>query len=799
MKISFSQHQLFDMVGFPLVSGRVSFYLHGSDTLANIYTLDGDNFVEATNPVILDDAGSFPQTVFMEASIYDVKIEKLTGNVYSTIDTYQFGFIVPDVSNDTVLQGIDGLMHANPELGFVTVVGYDNVTYAGPRVYMWDAQCTEAEDGGCIIGSESVEDGRWLLLSDLREMPSTYYGVEAGREANIAAFISYQPIVGTHGIFMPPVPRFLKGTYTTEGTLSTSKVLSFDQGAKFTKAVFVCSGVEIANSPNYVADFLFTAQQLSESRWFRTAKRFWQCGARELHQSRNNFFEDASLGNYGTVAATLLNQKITGTPLSMTGAGRIEFNHCNIGNYALSTNWYTVFKNCDFTDKWFNDANWDFGATPAHRQVVKNTENNVSIDNFSDANVFVLQQAANSVTALDLQNRMAGTISADMAFTLIRNAVIDTAHFNHNVALENCNINHLYLEQNLLALTTRNCSAVLEQAQVGAWADSRSIFALGCDIDTTYATLNWIDTSIDMASHKIGRATDDLALQNQPVFLRCTISNGVIASSCPALLGCNLANTHVYVYPGAFMEGNQVSWTMSMEFRNNRFNGSSVIAIGGHNGITDHLQEVYECKVASLAITDNVFNTTSAGIACPFWAGPGLSFRFIRGLTTFDGGSATDHNADYFQVAYEYRNNHGNCPRTYAGPTNSNLPGALVIASHWASSGIGSGMSFESGQTAYSVFTMPARPNANKDPLPDPTIQSGIYQVSNLAVTTPYRAKAVFSGGEQGGNCADFPTSAYLPVCAYDKSLPNDMFNCIIGAWGQSAQFLGVNPIAPAE
>ena len=108
-------------------------------------------------------------------------------------------------------------------------------------------------------------------------------------------------------------------------------------------------------------------------------------------------------------------------------------------------------------------------------------------------------------------------------------------------------------------------------------------------------------------------------------------------------------------------------------------------------------------------------------------------------------------------------------------------------------------MSFENGQTAYSVFTMPARPNANKDPLPDPTIQNSLYLVSNLAVTTPYRAKAVFSGGLNGGYCADFPTSAYLPVCAYDKSLPNDMFNCIIGSWGESAQFYGVNPIAPAE
>ena len=68
MKISFSPNQLFDMVGFPLVSGRVTFFLPGSDTPATVYTMDGERFVEAENPVVLDDAGSFPQTAFMKAA-----------------------------------------------------------------------------------------------------------------------------------------------------------------------------------------------------------------------------------------------------------------------------------------------------------------------------------------------------------------------------------------------------------------------------------------------------------------------------------------------------------------------------------------------------------------------------------------------------------------------------------------------------------------------------------------------------------------------------------------------------------
>lgn len=800
MKISFSQNQLFDMVGFPLVSGRVSFFLHGSDTPASIYTLDGDRFVEAENPVILDDAGSFPQTVFMEASIYDVKVEKLTDGTYSTIETYQFGFIVPDVRNDTVVEGIDGLMHANPELGFVTVVGYDGVVQAGPRTYMWDSRCTEAEDGGCIIGSESTENGRWLLLSDLREMPCTYYGIEAGRESNMSAFLTYQPVVGTYGIYMPPVPRFLKGDYVSENTFSTTKVLSFDQDAKMTKALILCSGIEVAPRAGYVGDFQFSNQQYAESSWFRSVKRFWKCQARELHQSRTNYFEDTNVGNYGTVCAILQNARISGTPVAQTGSANLEFNHCNIDDYALSTNWYTVFKNCDFTDRWFNDGNWDFGVNVTHRQLVRSTENRVSLDHFADANVFVLQQAANSIPALDLQNRTVSSITGEMPFTLVRNAVIDYAHFNHDITLENCVVNHLYLEHNYLNLTTKNCQAVVEQCQVGTWNDSRSSFSLNTDINTYYATLNWVETGIDLNTHFIGRPEDDLIHQNQIVFWRCSLNNGTIASSAPILLECNIANTPIYVFPCSVFENTRQTWSMGMEFRNNRFNGSSCINIGAHNGHSDHLTEVFEVRVDSLAITGNVFNTTVSGVNCPFWAGPGLAYRFLRGMTSFVAGNdPSERTIDYFPTRYEYRGNDGNCPRQYGGATNPDLPGAWAVAPDWGNAQTVNNMNFEKGQVPYRVFCLPALANENFEPIPDPTVGSSVFQVDRRSVCVPYRMKALYSANQSGGGCADYPLTGYLPLCAADKSLPNDMFTVYVGAWGETAQLYGVNPLPSCE
>lgn len=801
MKISLSPVQYFDMAGVPLTAGRLKVYYHGSDTLASVFTMDGQDFVEGPNPCTLDNSGEMPETLFMEAAIYDIHVEKYNDGVYEKISDFQFGFNPPTVKNDTVVEGIAGLQEANPELEFVDVVGYDGTTYAGRRTYMWDSQCTESEDGGTIIASTSVPNGRWILLSDLREMPCTYFGIEAGREANMSAFLTYQPVIGTYGVFMPPVPRFLKGNYQSEGSFSTNKVLSFDQDAKLTKAFVICSGIEVAPRAGYVGDFQFINQQYAESSWFRSVKRFWKCQARELHQSRTNYFEDTNVGNYGTICAILVNARISGTPVTQTGSANLEFNHCNIDDYALSTNWYTVFKNCDFTDRWFNDGNWDFGTNVTHRQLVRSTENRISLDHFADANVFVLQQAANSVPAIDLQNRVVAGVTGDMPFTSIRNAVIDYAHFNHNITLENCAINHLYLEHNYLKLTTKNCNCIIEHCQVGTWNDNRSSFALNCDIDTTYATINWMETGIDLQTHRIGRTTDDLIHQNTPVFWRCTISNGVIASSSPIFLECNIANVPIYVYPCAIFENLQQSWTMSMEFRDNRFNGSSCILMGANNGYTDHLGEVFECAMTGLAITDNVFNTTVPGIQCPFWSGPGLAYRFIRGLTTYDHSDPSNVGKNWFPIPFVYRGNDGNCPLQHGWVNDEDTLGAspVALASGWVSTGNMTALNFFDNTVQANVFVLPALANPNKDPVPDPTVSNSVHHVDALSVCTPYRAKAIFKTNQNAGICADYPISGYLPRCAWDKSYPNSMFDCVVGSWGESAQFFGINPIASME
>ena len=95
MKIASSIEQYFDDEGRPLVNGRVTFYDHDSDTPAEIFYLVGNDYTAAPNPQFTADDGRIP-TVFFEASVKDVKVEKqLPDGSYALLDTFEVGFDFP--------------------------------------------------------------------------------------------------------------------------------------------------------------------------------------------------------------------------------------------------------------------------------------------------------------------------------------------------------------------------------------------------------------------------------------------------------------------------------------------------------------------------------------------------------------------------------------------------------------------------------------------------------------------------------------------------------------------------------
>lgn len=796
MKISFNPDQLFDLAGNPLVSGRVSFYLKDSDTLANTYYRDGNDFIEGQNPVILDNSGSFVNTIFLDVAIYDVVVEKYTDGVYHQIENFEFGFEMPDVKNDTMVDGIEGLMNANPELGSVTVIGYDSNVSCGPRSYIWDALCTDAADGGCIVESNSSENGRWILLSDLRELPCKYYGVAPGYESNISAFLTYPQLVGTYGIWMPPVPRFVSGVYNSTGTFSVDKTISFDPYTRFTNAKFICPNIECSTRGNYIADFQFSNQAYAESSWFRTVRSFWTCNAAHLHQSTYNYFEDNNLGSTGLGIA---NAHISGNPIAMAGTGQMVFTNCRFDERSLSTSWYIQMVGEFFNDKWFADGIWDFGAYPHHTHVPA-ASNAVVIANFADANVYTLWAAAYGFTALDLQGRTIGTITATMPFTNIANGQINEAHFTHDVAVYGVTIYNLYLEKSTMSFNGDDSSIVLKNCTAKNITLTGSKLYNHCGINSYDTTVRCVDTFVDLTNGLITRATpNDRDESYGTYFTHCQINGGCIDDNGILIVGSQIDNTLIRVIPSGSAGGG----TISCRFKDNIFGGTSQVQfVTSLDGVSD--PECYECTVAYIEFTGNTFNTTQMGIKMPYWAEDG-AHRYINGVTTYTAGGdpTTAHDGiEYFPIPYYYSDNFGNCPRQFGKASKGNTAAESykrAIARGWAS-GSDPGMHFMESAPVSSVFALPAIVNSSKDPLPDPTIENQVRLVSPLTVTVPYHAKALvtFDANTGGGNI-DYPIHAYIPVCAYDKSLPNDMFSCVVGSWSLYAEWCGVNPIGSGQ
>ena len=765
MKICLGDHQWFDENGKPLVAGRVSVYLHDSDTFADIYTLENDEFVQAQNPVTLSHDGSCP-SIYFEATVVDVKVEQFNGLNYELVDTYSDGFTFPKMNNESVVHGITGLADTDPSIGVVNVVGYENEQDCGTRTFVWDPSCTLNDDGGVIVASNVSDSGRWLLVSDLREMPSSYYGIKPGSdEANISAFLTYPEYLGQWQIPTPPVPRFLAGTYTTEGTFSTTKTISFDPSARFEKASFLCYAAEVTVNPtHYVADFLFVKQYEAHSGWFRSVNAFWQCGAKVLIQDNTNHFTDTDI----PIGVTVANARIEGKPITVTGTGYITFDKCDIAPKSLSTDWYTKFQNVSFSDRWFADGNWNFGLTTGYKQVVNITQNVADVNNFDSGNVFTLIMAANNQTKLDLCGKTVSYIDKDWSFTEIHNAVIGEAHVAHDTYFEKVTCNAFFFEDGVSNCTLKDCIATIYESSAAQLAISYSTIAFECDVNTITTSLNVLQSNISLDSHSIGPWDGtDFTLHGTVTFKYSIVTNGSVFSNGIFLQQSQFENVQFTLYP----YGASGTYAYLLAIDGNTFSGASQIAFKPNNGYYD-MADCYEVDIHSFSITDNWFSTTMYGITMPFWH-PDMQHRFIK-------GQVQDYGFDYVQSfnifahgydtnwshEFRYSGNRGNCPSEYveyAGPTATGQ-GNFTVYDGTTSLRYAT----RTDTVPYKVFCLPVEQSDGG------STSGGSWVIGDAAkACTPYKAKYNYASEEV---TADFPYVMLVPACAVDKSLTNDMF-----------------------
>lgn len=646
MKIALSPQQYFDLDGKPLVAGRLKIHLHGSDTLADTFILSGNDFVQGPNPVILDNAGEQTNTIFVDAAIYDVEVEKLDNGQYAKISDFQFGFNMSSAKNDTVVYGMDGLADANPELGFVTVVGYDDVVYAGPRMYMWDEHCTDNADGGCIVASNVENSGRWLLLSDLREMPSTYYGVIPGHEANLSAFITYQPVVGTYGIFMPPVPRFVSGVYTTEGNLSCTKTLSFDTGAQFSYASIICHSVEITANTGFVSDFIFNYREVvAHSSWFRSIESFLTCGANTLVVDNVDNFLYKTLSLPTNISnATIVFSSNTRLPITYVNTGRLGLSRVNlVGSAMFNDTDKIVFSYMAIRDEWWqNPTSVDW----VNKVAARSTSNNVLLlSNFKYVNAYIDAVKANGETSLDLSGRYVSSFT-DTSFTDLRNISCGRIEIDmsgqevhmHNVKTENCEVLCRYL------VCDNNCDIRFAEAEPvvnAAWFTDSSIH--GSTTWSQNTSYEFKRCAVDVTFRRVFNNEDN---ENGLFFEDCQLlENRVIESKALVMRHCTTLNNTIKIYP--YYDSDNSFYRMDVTLEGNLFTNSNPIEftrVETDENCTDIRVNWY--------IVGNTFAGNSEGLRCRYWqkrSGTNPNSVFI-------------YRGDFNESSVTYKGNLGLCP-----------------------------------------------------------------------------------------------------------------------------------------
>ena len=638
MKISLCENQFFDDSGKPLSGGRISIFRHDSDTLAELFTIDGDIYRKAENPVITAADGRIP-TLFFDAAIVDVRVEKLNGDgSFELLDTFQQGFDYPTAKNDTIVNGMDGLKKADTNLGIVCVYGYDETTLAPARHYVWDDSCTNQPDDGVIVMSENTETGRWVLLWDDEKLPCSIYGITPGNEANISAFLGYPDFVGKWRIRTPRIPRFLSGNYYSDTTFTTPKSIYFDDGASFANANFVCYSAMVPANSGFVANFTFTGKNVSaHSSWFREAGKFFACGAIDLFIDSENFFAGTTVSSVVTVKGA--NVYGNGRIALEYNGGHLHFDGCNFHAKGIISPSLDVVR---FTKHRWNQSifigtnpeRYDFGkVADGHRiEFGFASGNEIDLQDFPVSEIYVKAREAyeRSKTSdsidysLDMEGRMLDELRTNF-FNFVKDTRIsgnlyisgDNGSYKSSVSLENvrCDGVTTIKASNLKA---NGCSLVFNSEDITK--EMQTAVFTGCEI-STYAGKKWTaDTAITATGCRwkmpIDVNEDNETACSMVKFIDCDVDSCAIAHKNLNFKDCTITGCSVLVLP--FKEEN--SYKLKFEMVGCAYDSAKAVRFD-HVDLKDGQTVILEGVNPEVKICNNTFpNAEGIGVWVRFWS-----------------------------------------------------------------------------------------------------------------------------------------------------------------------------------
>ena len=661
MKISVTNYSPFvDQRDNSFVEGRLSVYLRDSDDLATLFTLEGNDFVQAQNPVLLH-AGLPDDSLFAEAGIYRLKVEKYTGPqgqmsveadpaYFEQVDIYEVGFDWDSaMSNAQNVDTIEDLRSVDPSVGSVNVLSYYSIGDAPSRTYVWDASSVDQIDGGYVVGSDVSDTGRWILLWGDEILPCTVYGVKPGNEANLNALFQYPRLVGSFSIVTAPCVRFTRGNYTSNTSFVTDKELVFDGDAKFTAATIQCSKVRVLGSrSSFVGNFVFTAPDAeAHSSWFRTLQGFWTCDANFLYIDDTNYFvSNTIVGN-----VNLGNKKIVGSTHLDAVFGANAF-------YTVSqTTAVTgrIFNGNDYVKVtghgdglWLTSGSWDPGLISAGHHV--EWQNTPDLDLFENADrwleVIVERRSRMSVVGdiIDFQYRKITGLSVNVGlFTDIRNLVcgiLTVGNPGADVTLRNVSAERLYASCNSVTLERSAVYFGEEPSVTGLYGSSSELSVGGVAWRSNGISVSLVDSKV--SGLNLDRNGDNETKDSTVGFAGCTLTNCTLCSKSLSFSGCSLTGCTVKVYP--YKEGSD--YRLELVFRGNSVMGANPLEFTK----AVESEDCYDC-ILNVAIVGNQFLGNAEGLRMRYWSdrtGINYTRTFIKEST---GNSIV------------YSGNSGNCPK----------------------------------------------------------------------------------------------------------------------------------------
>lgn len=676
-----------------LVGGKIEVLDPISNNPVDIFVYDGsnDDYIVSTNPIYLD-VNSRPEHTYFSTQLVLCRLYKYIGNFSDPMvddDTNNWEFVREwngsfhenEQKNDTIVYGFSSIQDANTALGSITVVGYWNNYDCEARTYVWDANCVQTPDNGYIVKANGIDTGRWILKFDGEYLPSTYYGVYPGHEANINALLSYVESVGTAGTKTAPGVYFVPGTYNESTVaLATSKKLLIDAKTSFTRESIQADDVKVIGGQITapICDFFFnetnTNHNISEahSSWYKSVHKFLISGAKKLIVDNENNFTDLKLSSNISLENKIIvaNKRI---PIDYNGC-YIIFNRCTIvGEKWINANSdYIQFRYMNITDRWFTSTNvnsFDVGriANGNHIEASSMLIDTLSLSNFDSAAIWLKWQIANGVTEIDLEGR-----------------TVNTINYNEITKLVNAKFNTLTYADNVGSLTLYNCEGTISNMVVRYLTVNKSTLSFdGQPICNVGTLAEFVDSTIKQSALGIDngwknsattvRATncawsvsidytnnDNTTAQVAEVaFVKCTLnqSNNYLRLKRCNFEDCVLNNQIIKIYPyKATGVDSAEHYFMGSTFMNNKITGNYPIELTKYDD--DNCFNVYFNGL--MFVGNTMYNGT--GIECRYWQnryGNNAAEKFIAPVLWFNDpiyATVQGH-------SFSYKNNIGNCPQ----------------------------------------------------------------------------------------------------------------------------------------